>query len=79
MSLLIIGIAVSFNILIILHKFTHNRVPNAILDLLLLCIVTYVFMGSFDALVVGTIASAVVSIYLWFVPVIPQRSTHATT
>lgn len=71
MEYLIIGLAVAFNILIILWKFQHkdadgnsDRVLDAILDMSLLGIVTIVFSGSYGALVVGTVASAVVSLYL---------------
>jgi len=64
MELLLVGLAVCFNIVIILWKFSRNRTGDAILDASLLALVAYVFSGSFPALVVGTIASAGVSIYL---------------
>jgi hypothetical protein len=60
----IIGIAVFFNIAIIKWKFDRARYADAILDMLLLTAVTIVFSGTFGGLVVGTIASAMVSMYL---------------
>jgi len=68
MELLIMGLAVSFNIVIILWKFSKDRIADAILDGAILAIVTYVFSGTYSALVVGTIASCVVSLYLLINP-----------
>lgn len=62
------GLAVSFNIVIILWKFSKDRIADAILDGAILAIVTYVFSGTYSALVVGTIASCVVSLYLLINP-----------
>jgi len=64
MILSIIGIAVAFNIIIIMWKFKHNRIMNAIIDASALMAVAVIFGGSFNALVVGTIGSSIVSIYL---------------
>lgn len=64
MYLIVIGMAVFFNIAIIIFKLNRNRVPEAVLDGILLAGVMYLFKGSFNALVVGTVASALVSIYL---------------
>lgn len=68
MEYLIIGIAVFFNIAIIKWKFDRKQTANAILDGSLLIIVAVVFSGSYGALVVGTIASALVSLYLLISP-----------
>lgn len=68
-ALILIGLAVSFNFLIIVKKYRDHRWLNATLDALLLMIICIVFSGSFNALVVGTIGSAVISIYLWFSPI----------
>lgn len=68
MEYLVIGIAVAFNFLVILAKFQASRTADATLDLTLLAIISFLFAGSFGGLVVATIASAVISIYLYFVP-----------
>lgn len=68
MEYLIIGIAVFFNIAIIKWKFDRKQSANAILDASLLVLVGIVFSGSYGALVVGTIASALVSLYLLISP-----------
>ena len=66
MEFLIIGIAIAFNIIVILWKFKHSRFLDAILDATLLSIIAFVFSGTYSALVAGTIASCIVSIYLLF-------------
>lgn len=66
MNLLIIGFTVFFNIAIILQKISSKRYFDASLDMALLAGIIYIFQGSFDALVVGTIASFLVSLYLFF-------------
>jgi len=60
------GIALSFNVLIVYYKITHDRVGHAILDGSILIALTTVFGGSTQSLAVATIASAIVSIYLLF-------------
>jgi len=68
MEVFIIGLIVAANIIFIIYKFTKGRFPDAILDSILLGAVTVVFMGSYAGLVVGTIASLCVSIYLYYNP-----------
>lgn len=68
MELLIIGIVVALNIIIILRKFKNKRYEDGIFDTILLALVTIVFMGTYAGLVVGTIASLLISIYLWASP-----------
>jgi len=68
MEFLLIGLAVAANIIFILVKFNLKRYSDAILDFILLSVVTMVFSGSYGALVVGTVASVVISIYLYFAP-----------
>ena len=65
MEAFIIGIVVAANIIFILYKVKKQRYSDAILDFILLALVTVVFMGSYAGLVVGTVASLVVSIYLY--------------
>lgn len=68
MEFLIIGIVTFFNIAFIKWKFDRARYADASLDLFLLVVVMLLFSGSYGALVVGTITSALVSIYLLFSP-----------
>lgn len=67
-AFLVIGIAVAFNFLVIKAKFEHNRYSDAALDLILLVIISFLFAGSFGGLVVATVASAIISVYLYFYP-----------
>ena len=64
MEFLIIGIAVAANIIIIKMKFDRKRIEDGIFDSLLLATITIVFGGSYAGLVVGTIASFFISLYL---------------
>lgn len=68
MEFIFVGIAVFFNIAIILWKFEKGRYPDAVLDSILLFLVAFLFSGSYGALVSGTIASALVSLYLLISP-----------
>lgn len=68
MSLIIIGIAVALNLLIIIRKFQHGQHFNALVDGSLLVLVAMLFSKSTDALIIGTIGSLIVSIYLIFSP-----------
>lgn len=68
MEFLIIGLAVAFNCIIIKEKFQRGRTEDGIFDLSLLVLITLVFSGTYGALVVGTIASAFISIYFMASP-----------
>jgi len=68
------GIALSFNILVVLWKFQHNRPLDAALDASLLVLVALIFSASTATLIIGTIGSALVSLYLLINPV---RFSHA--
>lgn len=67
-EILIIGGAVSFNVLTIKHKFEKKRFADAILDFIILLALSILFKGSLGGLQVATVASAIVSIYLWYNP-----------
>lgn len=67
-SLLIIGVAVFFNFAVIKFKVERLRYADAVLDVTLLAIVSFLFGGSFGGLVVATVASALISLYLFFSP-----------
>ena len=64
----IIGIAVAFNFLVIKVKFERKRYADAILDVFLLTVISFLFAGSFGGLVVATVASAIISVYLYLFP-----------
>lgn len=68
MEFLLVGLAVFFNIAFIKWKFDKSRYADATLDLTLLVIVMLLFSGSYGALVVGTVASAFISLFLYFSP-----------
>ena len=68
-SLFMLGIAVAFNFIILIHKYRKSRYFDATLDLCILAAICFVFKGTFSALVTGTVASMLVSFYLLFKPV----------
>jgi len=68
MELVIIGIAVALNLLIVLRKFQAGQHLNALIDGTLLVAVAMLFSMSTAALIIGTIGSLIVSIYLIFFP-----------
>lgn len=64
----LVGLAVAFNILIVIWKLTNNRKFDGFIDGTLLVLVAIVFSGSQGALVIGTIGSMIVSLYLLIKP-----------
>ena len=62
------AIAVAFNLMVIKWKYEKQRYSDASLDAVCLFIVTTVFSGTYGSLVVGTIASAIISVYLYIFP-----------
>ena len=68
MYLLAVGVAVALNLIFIKFKLERKRYEDAILDTTILVGIGYLFSGSFDALVVGTMASLLISIYLFIFP-----------
>lgn len=68
MEFAVIGLAVAFNFLIIKVKFERKRYADGTLDVLLLAIISFLFAGSFGGLVVATVASAIISLYLLISP-----------
>lgn len=65
---IVAGIATAFNILIIKWKLENQGSVHAGIDAGLLALVFWLFSGSTALLVIGTIASAIISIYLLFRP-----------
>jgi hypothetical protein len=68
MEFLLIGIATAINIIIVKMKFERKRWEDASFDLGVLILVTIVFGNSYAGLVVGTIASMIISLYLYASP-----------
>ncbi len=68
-TILMAGIATGFNVIIILWKFQKGDSTNAWLDVGVLGGVMWLFSGALGALVIGTIASAIFSVYLLAKPV----------
>lgn len=66
--LLAIGSAVAFNILIIHAKISKGRYADASLDFICLTVLSVLFGGSSNGLVVSTIASAIISLVLLIFP-----------
>lgn len=80
MEFILIGLAVAANVLFVLFKYERKRYADATLDLILLIVIAMLFSSSYGALVVGTIASLIVSIYLYAnppnLPNIPENSIN---
>ncbi len=68
MEFAIIGVVTAINILFIKKKFDLKRYEDAVFDFLLLVIITVVFSGSYGALVVGMVASLIISISFYASP-----------
>ena len=80
MEFILIGLAVAANVLFVLFKYERKRYADATLDLILLIVIAMLFSSSYGALVVGTIASLIISIYLYAnppkLPNIPENSIN---
>ncbi len=74
MEYLIIGVMVGFNLLIVIWKLTHKRVFDGLIDAGLLIAVTTVFSGGLGTLIIGTIGSAITSLYLLIVNPFKSKS-----
>ena len=64
MEFIVLGLVVALNFIIIKMKLDRGRVEDAIFDGALLGVITMLFAGSYAGLIVGTVASLFVSIYL---------------
>ena len=63
------GICTFFNFVIIISKYRKKRYADATLDMSMLAVICFLFSSGINALCIGMIASAGISIYLWFKPV----------
>lgn len=68
MEAAVIGIATAFNFIVILFKFKKHRYEDACFDLVIFTVISYMFAGTISGMSVGMVASAIVSIWLWFDP-----------
>lgn len=68
MEFIILGIALAFNLLVIKEKFQRGRTEDGTMDLFLLVIISFFFSGSYGALAIGSIASAIISVWLFINP-----------
>lgn len=68
MEYLLIGVAVAINILVVVWKLQSGRAFNGIIDGALLILVAITFSNSLGALIIGTIGSLFVSLYLTVKP-----------
>ena len=69
MLLSTMGICTALNFIIIIAKYRRERYTDATLDLGLLGVICFLFSSGINALCIGMIASAFISMYLWFKPV----------
>ena len=63
-----LGIVTFFNFFVIYHKFKKNRLADAVLDMSIFAIISFMFSKTITGLLIGMIASMLMSIYLWFYP-----------
>ena len=62
--ILLAGVATFFNLAVIYWKWGRDQQQNAIIDAAVLSFTFWMFSGSFSALAVGVIASALFSVFL---------------
>ena len=67
--LFLMGVCTALNFVVIISKYRRERYMDATLDLGLLGVICFLFSSGINALCVGMIASAFISMYLWFKPV----------
>lgn len=63
-SIVLVGLATAFNIIIVKLKFERGRLEDGGFDLALLFLLASVFSGSTGGLVIATITSAILSLYM---------------
>ena len=69
MNATVMGIATALNVIVVVWKLRNGRAVDGMVDGILLAGIMYIFMGSVSGLQMGTIGSAMVSIYLLFDPI----------
>jgi hypothetical protein len=68
MEILGVALIVALNLIILLWKFNHNRILDGAIDMGLLIAVAYLFSISTNALIIGSIGSFIVSLYMLIFP-----------
>jgi len=66
--ILLAGIATAFNFVIILHKLRNGRIMDSMVDLGTAIALSGMFVGTLTGMSIAMMASAIISIYLWFYP-----------
>lgn len=64
MEYLLIAVATFFNFIILKWKFEHERYADLAFDVATLCAISWLFSGTLGGMIVGMIASALISLYL---------------
>ncbi len=67
-TITLLGIALFFNIFSIKFKLENERYADAILDTTVLILLSWVFGGSISGLMIATVASGIMSVYLLVSP-----------
>ena len=68
MEYLIIAVATFFNFIILKWKFEHERYADLAFDIATLVCISWLFAGTLGGMIVGMIASALISLYLLAFP-----------
>ena len=71
----IAGLATMFNFAILKWKFENNRVADAVLDLIVLGVITWSFAGSMTGMVIGVVGSMLFSLYLLRICISQEHKT----
>lgn len=69
MIILAMGVCTALNVIVILHKFRKLRIFDATLDLSIMAVLGFMFVGTITGLSIASIASALTSVYLWRYPI----------
>lgn len=69
MSFLLLGIAMGFNVIIVVVKFKSKQYANGFLDIGVFTILTLILGSTLGGMVIATISSAIFSLYLLISPV----------
>jgi len=69
MTFLLLGIAMGFNVIIIVIKFKDRQYANAVLDIGVFIMLAAILGGTLGGMVIATISSAIFSLYLLVSPV----------
>lgn len=75
MEMIFLGIALAFNVLVILYKYSKDRFLDAVLDFGILATLSLVFGQTITGLIIVTYASAIISVILYFYLKKPKQAT----